>query len=259
MSDILHSTLHDGIRTLTLHRPERRNALNGELVRALRAALDAARLDGETRAIVLTGAGDKVFCAGADLSPAAAAGGPVAAHQERLAFVELLQAFRTTGIPIIAKLQGHVLAGGVGLLAAADMAIAADDIHVSTPELKVGLFPMMILALIVRNIGRKHALELLMTAETFSAARMYDMGMINRVVPRADLDAATHALATRVASFSPMVMRMGRDAFYATEGMPLDGALEYLCSQLTLNTMTDDAAEGVMAFMQKRPPVWTGR
>lgn len=259
MTDILLNTLSDGVRTLTLHRPERRNALSPELVAALQEALTNARNDGETRAIILTGAGDKVFCAGADLNPAAAAGGPFIAHQARLEFVRLLQTFRSVGVPIVAKLQGHVLAGGVGLLAAADLAIAADDTYVSTPELGVGLFPMMIMALIARNIGRKHALELVMTAERFPAIEAYRMGLINRVVPRAELDERTEALARQLASFSPAVMRLGRDAFYTMEDMPLDGALEYLCSQLTLNTLTEDAAEGVMAFMQKRPPSWSGR
>lgn len=255
----LLNEIQDGVRTLTLNRPERRNALNAALVGALREALEAARGDGETRAIVLTGAGDKVFCAGADLNPAAAANGPVVAHRDRLEFVALLRSFRSVGVPVIAKLQGHVLAGGVGLLAAADMAIAADDIYVSTPELKVGLFPMMIMALIARNVGRKHALELLMTADRFPAEEVYRMGLVNRVVPRAELDAATAALAKNLASFSPLVMQLGRDAFYAMEEMPLDGALDFLCGQLTLNTLSEDAAEGVMAFMQKRAPDWKGR
>lgn len=259
MSDILGNTLKDGVRTLTLNRPERRNALSAELVVALREALLSARNDGETRVIVLTGAGDRIFCAGGDLNPAAMAAGPLAAHQDRHQFVELLQTFRSVGVPVIAKLQGHVLAGGVGLLAAADLAIAADDIYVSTPELGVGLFPMMIMALIVRNVGRKHALELVMTGDRFSADDVHRMGLVNRVVPRAELDASTDALAQKLASFSPAIMKMGRDAFYTMEEMPLDGALEYLCAQLTLNTMTEDAAEGLMAFVQKRTPEWKGR
>lgn len=259
MADILGNVLEDGIRTLTLNRPERRNALSAALVKELRETLESVRNDGETRAIVLTGAGDRVFCAGADLNPAAAASGPIVAHQDRLEFVELLRAFRRTGVPIVAKLQGHALAGGVGLLAAADLAIAADDIYLQTPELNVGLFPMMIMALIARNVGRKHALELLMTAEKFSAEDAHRMGLINRLVPRESLDDATHELATKLASFSPLVMRLGRDAFYSMEEMPLDGALDFLCSQLSLNTLSEDAAEGVMAFLQKRAPEWKGK
>jgi len=259
MSDVLQNTLENGIRTLTLNRPERRNALSSPLVSDLKTALQAVRNDGDTRAIILTGAGDKVFCAGADLNPAQMGGGVLAGHQARHDFVALLRAFKNTGVPIIAKLQGHVLAGGVGLLAAADLAIAADDIYVQTPELNVGLFPMMIMSLIARNVGRKHALELLLTAEKFPAQEAHRMGLINRVVPRADLDAQTHALATRLASFSPAILQLGRDAYYAMEDMPLDPALDYLCGQLSLNTMTEDAAEGVMAFIQKRAPEWKGK
>lgn len=259
MTDVLLNHCEDGIRTLTLNRPERRNALNSALVSALKEALDAARTDEETRAIVLTGSGDKAFCSGADLDPAAAAGGVVKAHQSRHVFVELLRAFRDAGVPIVVKLNGPVLAGGVGLLAAADMAIAADDVYVQTPELKVGLFPMMIMSLIARNVGRKHAMELLMTAEKISAQDAYRMGLINRVVPRSELEEATHHLASRLASFSPAVMQLGKDAYYRMEDMPLDNALEYLCGQLGLNTMTEDSAEGVMAFLQKRKPEWKGR
>lgn len=256
---ILLNELSGGVRTLTLNRPERRNALSAELVDALREAVEQAATCAETRVIVLTGAGDKVFCSGADLNPMAAAQGPYVMHEGRRGFVELLRAFRRSGRPVVVKLNGHVLAGGVGLLAAADLAVAADDVEVSTPELKVGLFPMMIMALIARNVGRKHALELLMTAGKFSAARAAEMGLINRVVPRDQLDAAVQDLAGTLAGFSPAVMKLGRDAFYAMEDMPLDGALDYLCNQLTINTLTEDAAEGVMAFVSKRPPEWKGR
>lgn len=259
MTEVLLNTCVDGVRTLTLNRPKRRNALNSELVSALHQALVDARHDDETRAIVLTGAGDKVFCAGADLNPAQLADGVLATHYSRHAFVELLTAFKKAGVPIIVQLQGHVLAGGVGLLAAADLAIAADDVYVQTPELNVGLFPMMIMSLIARNIGRKHAMELLMTAEKISIADAHRMGLVNRIVPRSALDKETHAMAQRLAGFSPAVMTLGKDAYYAMEDMPLDAALDYLCGQLSLNTMTEDAAEGVMAFMQKRPPEWKGR
>lgn len=259
MGEILLNTCENGIRTLTLNRPERRNALSGALVEALTDTLESARADKQTRAIVLTGAGERVFCAGADLNPAQMADGVLAGHQARHAFVSLLSAFKRSGVPVIVKLQGHVLAGGVGLLAAADMAIAADDIYVQTPELKVGVFPMMIMSLIARNVGRKHALELLLTAEKFSAADAYRMGLINRVVPRDALDEQTQALAERLTSFSPAIMQLGRDAYYAMEDMPLDSALDYLCGQLSLTAMTEDAAEGVMAFIQKRAPKWKGR
>ncbi len=255
---VLERDLADGVLTLTMNRPERRNALNTELVEALRDAFVASRTDDDVRVIVLTGAGDKAFCSGADLDPMAAAAGPYAMHRGRRAFVELLRAMRD-GVPTIAKVGSHALAGGLGLVASCDLAVAADDATFGTPELRVGLFPMMIMAVIRRSLGRKHALELLMTGDRFSAADAVRMGLINRAVPRADLDAEVAKLAATLAGHSPAVMELGRDAFYAMEDMPLDAALDFLCDRLTVNTLTEDAAEGVMAFLGKRAPEWKGR
>ncbi|MCB9507383.1 MAG: enoyl-CoA hydratase/isomerase family protein [Myxococcales bacterium] len=258
-TDVLRDELLDGVRTLTLNRPEKRNALNAELVEALIQALDTASGDPNTRVVVLTGAGDRAFCSGADLDPIAAAAGPAAAHESRRRFVELMRAFRRSGPPIIARVAGHVAAGGMGLVAACDLVVAADDVHFATPEVNVGLFPMMIMAVLAQHIPRKRLAELMLTGERVSASDAAAMHLVNRVVPRDRLDDEVAALAAKLAGHSPAVLRLGRRAMVSTEGLPVDAALEALCAQLTLTTLTEDAAEGLMAFIERRPPQWCGR
>ncbi len=258
-SPVLVSELADRVLTLTLNRPERRNAMNGELVESLMEVFRGLPARDDVGCVVLTGAGEKAFCSGADLDPAAAAAGPYAMHQGRKNFVELLRAMRDGGAPIVAKLAGPALAGGVGLVAASDLAIAADDVYLSTPEIKRGLFPMMIMSLIARSIGRKHALELVMLGEKVPAPEAARIGLINRAVPRDTLDETVANVAGKLASYSPAILRLGREAYYTMEDMPLDNALDYLCNQLTVNTLTEDAMEGIMAFMQKRAPEWKGK
>lgn len=261
MSTPVLLTAQDGaVRTLTLNRPDRRNALNTELVEALIAALGAASDDPDTRVVVLTGAGERAFCSGADLDPTAAGGmGPLDKHKARHRFAELLQAFRDCGTPVIGRIAGHAAAGGMGLVAACDLVVAAEDVHFSTPEIKVGLFPMMIMAVLARSVGRKRLMEMLLTGDRFSATQAEAMGLINYAVPRDELDERVDALASRVGSFSPAILQLGRQAFHTMEDMPMEQAVEYLCGQLTLNTMTEDAAEGVMAFITRREPEWKGR
>jgi enoyl-CoA hydratase len=251
-------SLNDHVLTLTLNRPDRRNALNGELIEALiEAFANAAKSD--ARAIVLTGSGDRSFCSGADLDPAAAAAGPFVAHEARHRFVDLIGAMRGCGRPIVARVAGPALAGGLGLMVACDMVVAADDVYFATPEVKVGLFPYMIMALILRNVPRKHAMELALTGEKIDAAKAERIGLINRAVPRAELDGAVAELVGRLTALSPLVLALGRDAMNTIDSMPLDEALEYLCTRLTLNTLTEDAAEGITAFVTRRAPEWKGR
>lgn len=256
---LLNELSPSGVRTLTMNRPDRRNALSSELVQELHEAFVSIRSDDATRAVVLTGAGDRAFCAGADLDPAAAAAGPIAMHEARLKFVELLMAMQACGRPIIARIGGHAIAGGLGLVAACDLAVAADHVRVGTPEIERGLFPMMIMALISRSIGRKRALKLLLTGQQFSATEAADWGLINDAVPADRLDDEVRGLAERLASFSPLVMRLGRQAYYQMEDMELTQALNYLAGQLTINTLSEDTTEGIMAWMQKRAPEWKGR
>lgn len=256
---VLNTETRGGIRTLTLNRPEKRNSLSVELVESLIEALRYASGDPECRVVLLSATGDRAFCAGGDLDPRAAAGGPIAMHESRAKFAELIREFRRCSRPIVAQVQGHVAGGGMGLVAACDLAIAADDVTFSTPEIRVGLFPMMIMTLLNRSIPRKNLLEMMLTGEKISAARAVELGFINRAVPRDELGQAAGEMAAKVASFSPAVLKLGREAFHRMEDMPVDDALDYLCAQLSLNTLTEDAAEGMLAFMMKRQPEWKGR
>lgn len=260
-SSVVKSTVADGVATLTLNRPARRNALSGGLIRALRAALAAADADEAVRAIVLTGAGEKAFCAGGDLAGgmAGAQGGFPAQIAEKGLYADLIRDLRGLGTPVVARLAGDAFGGGVGLFLACDLVVAADDVRVGLPEIKVGLWPMMVTALLVRHVGYKPALEMMMLGEKYPASAAKAMGLINRVVPRDALDAEVAKVAGAIAARSPAVLALGRRAFYETADLPLDPALAALRDRLLLNTLFDDAAEGVMAFVQKRPPQWKGR
>ncbi len=259
MSELVLTTVVDGVATLTLNRPERRNALSPELLDALIAALQSTKADADVRVVVLTGAGDKSFCAGGDLGGQAVAGGVAGMHEGRKRFADLFHTLFELGKPTIARVQGTCLGGGLGLMLACDMAVVSEDATFGTPEIKVGLFPMMIMTLIFRNVGRKRAMEMILTGERMDAAEAHRVGLVNRVAPTAELDAAVATLADRVGSFSPAVLKLGRDAVYRTMDMQLDDALDFLRSQLTLNTMLEDAAVGIRAFLTKSKPEWKGR
>ncbi len=257
---IIKSVTRHGICTLTLNRPERRNALSPPLLAGLAEALAAARADDAVRCVVLTGAGDRAFCAGGDLGGGMAGGGGLPARiADKAAYADLLRAVMGLGKPTLAVLNGDAYGGGVGLMLACHLVLAADDVRVGLPEIKVGLWPMMVTALLVRHVGRKTAAELMLLGEKHSAADAKALGLINRVVPRGELADATAALAGTLASRSPAVMKLGLDALHETADLPLDPALDALRDRLMLNTMLADAAEGITAFMQKRPPVWKGR
>jgi len=256
---VLRSVLEDGIALLTINRESRRNALNMDVLSELIAHLTDIKSDEHARVVVLTGAGEKAFCAGGDLSPGQASGGMLAMHHQRQQFVELFHTLRHLGKPVIARVNGHCLAGGLGLMLGCDLAIASDNATFGTPEIKVGLWPMMIMSVIFRTIGRRRAMEMILTGERMDAQEAKDIGLINHVVPVDELDNAVAELAKKLAGFSPAILRLGRDAFYAQEDMPMDKALPFLQSQLTLNTLAEDAAEGIMAFFGKRKPEWKGR
>lgn len=250
----------DGTRaTIRINRPERRNAISQGVVEGLTEAFRELGDDRELRVIVLTGTGEKAFCAGGDLGDQAPGGGPLGMHQARGGFVELMLAMNRCPKPIIARVNGHALGGGFGLVLNCDMAVAASHATFGTPEVKVGLFPMMITAVIQRNLHRKHALELMLTGERIDAERALSFGVVNRVAPEGGLDETLGELVDRVSSFSPAVLGLGRRAFYDTQDMSFEEALRALHSELTINTLAEDAAEGIMAFMTKREPNWKGR
>jgi len=238
---------------VTLNRPEKRNPIGpatcGELVQAL-AEIKAAA---EARVVVLTGAGT-VFSAGGDLSAMQpVASGPTAS------LVDLLLAMHELGKPIIAMVNGPALAGGLGLMVACDLVVAADTATFGTTEIAVGLWPMMITAEITRSVGRKKTLEMMLTGRKLDAAEALAAGLVTRVVPAAELEAATAGLAAELADKSPAALALGLHAFYRCQDMELAPQLRYLQDELGRVLALDDAREGIAAFLGKRKPVWTGK
>jgi enoyl-CoA hydratase len=249
----------DGVATLTLNRPEQRNALGPQTLRDLIAALQRAAGDDSVRCVVLTGAGDKAFSAGADLAGFAQDATETDRHRERGHFVELFLTIQRLGKPLIGCVNGHALAGGFGLALSCDLLVAADTAQFGTPEIRVGVWPMMIMSIVVRNIGRKRAMQLFLTGERVDAQTALQWGFVNKVVPLAEVHMAAHAWALEVARWSPLVMRLGRDAFYDIDGLDMEAALRHLQSELTIVSLSDDFREGVRAFLEKREPRFTGR
>lgn len=249
----------DGQALLTIDRPQARNALSAQVVSELMEGIAQAEADPAVRVLVVTGAGEKVFCAGGDLGSMSHEGGFLAGHEGRRAFGALLRRFQEAKKPSIARINGHALAGGLGLVLACDLAVAVETADFGTPEVDVGLFPMMVMALLQRHLGRKRALELVMTGDRINAREALALGLVNRVVPAAELDGTVGALAQKLAGKSQAVLALGRRAFFAAEDLPLGQALELLSSQLSLNVLAEDAAEGVSAFLEKRKPKWNDR
>ncbi|MBV8950637.1 MAG: enoyl-CoA hydratase/isomerase family protein [Actinobacteria bacterium] len=246
------------VARLTIDRPERRNAMSFTTMRELIEAIGAARVDDEVRVLVLTGAGDRAFCAGADLGGIADTAA-ASAHDARGSFPELLRSLWHLGKPTIARVRGYALAGGFGLALACDLVVAAEDAMFGTPEIDVGLWPYMISVPLLRAMPPKQALELMMTGRRVSAREAASIGFVNRVVPVDELDREVDRLAAELSSKSPLIMRWGRDSFYRVLDMAADEALAYLHAMLSVTSASADASEGVAAFAEKRAPRWTGR
>jgi len=249
----------DGVATVTLNRPEQRNALSDVMLGELVDAFERVRDDDAVRAVVLTGSGEKAFCAGADLGGFAADAPLVAKHFASDRFLELFRLIPRLGKPSLCAANGHVLAGGMGLALSCDLLIAREGITFGTPEINVGAFPYMIMAIIYRNVPRKKVNEMMLLGERITAAQAVEYGIANKVVPAADFDDAVADWAGRLAAKSPVLMRLGHDAMYRQQDMALDDALEFLRSQLSLTFSTEDIQEGVKAFFEKRDPEWKGR
>ncbi|MCC5953827.1 MAG: enoyl-CoA hydratase/isomerase family protein [Acidimicrobiia bacterium] len=249
----------DGVARLTINRPDRRNALSWEVVRTLRAHVADLRARPDVSVLVLTGAGDRAFCAGADLSGMADGAGPLDLHDARGELAALFDDLWSLGKPTVARVRGYALAGGMGLALACDLVVAAEDAVFGTPEIDVGLWPHMITVPLVRSMPPKKALELMMTGRRVSAAEAERIGFVTSVVPVDGLDVAVNELAATLAAKPPDTMRLGRDGFYAVWDMAARDALAVLHPLLSVTTTTDDAAEGLAAFAEKRAPRWRDR
>jgi enoyl-CoA hydratase len=250
--------LADGVCTVSLNEPGTRNALSGELLSALIAALERARDDERARCVVLASTHETVFSSGGDLTGFSADAPLVAKHGEIERFPRVFRLLGELGKPSICAARGHVLAGALGVALACDLVVAADTATFGTPEINVGVFPFMVMALIYRNVARKKTNELLLLGERIDAHEAERLGIVNRVVAADEFDAAVRDWARRLAAKSPLLMRLGKDAMFRQQDMAFADALEYLRHNLTLTFATDDAREGVQAFFDKREPQWTG-
>lgn len=249
------------VARITLNRPEQRNPLGPVLVSELCHALERARDAPSVRVLILTGAG-KVFSAGGDLKKLRAGVLSDVEGKGELpprTFLDLLTAFTRLGKPVIAMVNGHAMGGGLGLVVSCHLALAAEEALFATPEINVGIWPMMIMANIFRNVGRKEAMRMILTGEKISAARAAQIGLINEAVPAAELAARTDALAEELAQKSPTALRMGLDAFYAVEDLALEPSIEHLERELITLLGTEDAKEGLSAFLEQRAPVFRGQ
>jgi enoyl-CoA hydratase len=256
---ILYDVRDDGVATVTLNTPDNRNALSNQLLGELTAAFEAARDDGGVRCVVLTSSHEKVFSAGAALDQFAADVPLVHKHFGTERFPRLFRTILGLGKPTLCAANGHVLAGSLGIALCCDLIVAKESATFGTPEINVGVFPFMIMALIYRNVPRKKTNELLLLGERISAEEAQAIGIVNRVAPEGEFDAAVDEWATKLAAKSPVAMKLGKDAMYRQLDMPFEDAIDFLRAQLSLSFTTDDIQEGVKAFFEKREPNWTGR
>ena len=248
-----------GVATIALDQPDTRNALSNELLDDLIAALESARDDPAVHCVVLTSTHEKVFSSGANLGGFAAEAPLVHKHFATDRFPRIFTLLGELGKPSICAANGHVLAGALGLALACDLIIAREGARFGTPEINVGVFPFMIMALIYRNVPRKRANELLLLGERWSAEEAREAGIVNRVVPDGELELTVSDWAGKLAGKSPVIMKLGKEAMRRQLDMPLEDALDYLRAQLTLAMSTEDIVEGVSAFFEKREPHWSGR
>jgi 3-hydroxypropionyl-coenzyme A dehydratase len=256
---IRYEVAESGVATITLDDPETRNSLSPGLLHELAAALNAARADEAVRCVVLASSHEKIFSSGANLGGFGADAPTVEKHFATDRFLAVFRLLGELGKPSLVAANGHVLAGSLGIALACDLIIAKEGAGFGTPEINVGLFPFMIMALIYRNVPRKKTNEMLLLGDRLSAEEAREAGIVNKVVPAEEFDNAVDDWATKLASKSPLIMRLGKDAMWRQMDLPLAEALEYLRSQLTIELSTEDAIEGVTAFFEQREPKWKGR
>ena len=249
-----------GVLTLTIDREERRNALDRATLDELEAGLRAASVDPEVRVVVLRGAGERAFCAGADLAELAEHATIEESRRHFDGVARVIEAMHGLGAPVIARVQGFALAGGCGLAVAADFTLAGESAVFGLPEIGIGLLPMIVSAPILRAVGsRKVVLDLVLTGRRVGAAEALRLGLATRVVPDAELDSAVAELARGVCGLSPAALRLGKEAIYTMAELEYGAALRYLREIVVLASRTEDAREGIRAFFEKRAPVWRGR
>jgi enoyl-CoA hydratase/carnithine racemase len=256
---VLYALDAEGVATITMNDPDTRNALSAEMLGGLIAAFERARDEDGARCVVLASSHEKTFSSGANLGGFAADAPLVQRHFGSERFVSLFKLIGELGKPTVVAAGGHVLAGALGIALACDLIVASEDATFGTPEINIGTFPFMIMALIYRNVPRKKANELLLLGERWSAHEALAASIVNKVVPVGELDSAVREWALRLAGKSPVIMRLGKQAMRRQLDMPLDDALDYLRAQLTLASSTEDIVEGVSAFFEKREPQWKGR
>lgn len=242
---------------VTLNRPERRNALSLELMLELMECLDEIARDGGLRAVILAAAG-KVFCSGHDLTEML---GRSVSEYRRIFEVctELMTKIQSIPQPVIAQVQGLATAAGCQLVATCDLAVACEEAAFATPGVRIGLFCTTPMVALTRAIPRKRAFQMLVTGEVIDAHTAAQWGLVNRVVPAAELEPETRRLAARIAEASSLVVSLGKSAFYAQIGLDQPKAYAYANQVMTMNSQAADAQEGISAFLQKRSPCWTGK
>jgi enoyl-CoA hydratase/carnithine racemase len=242
---------------VTIDREERRNAMNKAVLAGIEAAFRAAMGDAALRAIVLTGTGRKAFCAGADLSTGTGTF-TLGLDEPMTDFGKLARVARDAGIPVIGRINGDCVAGGMALMALCDLAVVAEHARFGLPEARVGVFPMQVLVYLRKMIAPRHVNELCLTGELIGAARAREIGIANQVVPYEQLDAAVAALTGKLTAMSPVALRRGKYAIAAMESMAFAEALAFAEQLIAVTSLTRDAAEGLAAFNEKRPPRWQG-
>jgi methylglutaconyl-CoA hydratase len=258
VEDMVLAAVRDDVLWLTINREPARNALNDAVLERLAGLFDESRGDARLRAIVLTGAGNRAFCAGGDMKSGSATF-EFDHSRPSTTYADLMRAAGRSDLPIIARVNGHCLAGGMGLLAMSDMAVAVDTARFGLPEVKVGLFPMQVAAMLRRIMPARAFAELCFAGESITADEARSLGLLNHVVPPAELDAKLAWMLGRISAAAPTAIRRGKYALRATQDMTLEQALAYMEAQLATLALTEDAREGLEAFNQKRAPVWKGR
>ncbi len=248
-----------GVGTITLNRPEVRNALNQTMVREIWEALQALETDREVRVVVLKGAGEKAFSAGADLKGIGDRGTTLQARESFGGLARILEGIPRMKKPVIAQVHGYALAGGCGLAVGCDIVLASEDAVFGLPEIKVGLLPLVVMAPIFRAVGVKRGLPLVLTGEQITAREAREIGLVTQVVPRGGLQEAVNALAQKLSGLSPAALGLAKEAAYTIQDMDYGKSLKYLKELITLVGLSDDAREGIAAFFEKRPPRWSGR